>query len=252
MAGIFTGILKADMSFMNKIIVANWKMNPQTFTEAVELTFSVIETVKEQKNIEVILCPPFVWLTDLSHKYKNDISFGAQDVFWEDNGAYTGEISPQMLSSSGVKYVIVGHSERRWFMGETDEMINKKLKAGIRNGLLPILAVGEKNKGDDREEILASQLNADLDGVDPSRVIIAYEPVWAIGTGEAETPEHALEAVEIIKRVAGDIPVLYGGSVDSQNVGDFVSKPKIAGVLVGGASIDKGEFKKIMDIVSNV
>ncbi len=234
-----------------KIIVANWKMNPQTYIEAEQLMFSVMETVKEQKNTKVILCPPFVWLTDLSHKHKNDISFGAQDIFWEDSGAYTGEISPQMLSSSGVEYVIIGHSERR-ALGETDEMINKKLKAALRNGLTPILAVGEKNKGDDREEVLTSRLKADLDGVDSGKLIIAYEPVWAIGMGDAETPEHTLEAVEIIKRTARNVPILYGGSIDSQNVGDFISKSKIAGVLVGGVSINKEEFKKIIEIAYNV
>jgi len=236
---------------MNKIIIANWKMNPQTYAEAEQLMFSVIEAIKKQKNIKVVLCPPFVWLTDLSHKYKNDISFGAQDVFWEDSGPYTGEISAQMLFSSGVDYVIIGHSERR-ALGETDEMINKKLKTALRNGLTPILAIGEKNKGDDRGEILTSQLKIDLEGVDSKKVIIAYEPVWAIGTGDAETPEHTLEAVEIIKKTVGNTPVLYGGSVDSKNVRDFVSKPEIAGILVGGASVDKEEFKKIIEIASSL
>lgn len=233
-----------------KIIVANWKMNPQTFAEAEQLMFSVIETVKEQKNIEVILCPPFVWLTDLSHKHKNDISFGAQDVFWEDEGAYTGEISPQMLSSSGVEYVIIGHSERR-ALGETDEIINKKLKAVLRNGLIPILAVGEKSKGDDRKKVITEQLEKALNGVSDFSGLIAYEPVWAVGTGDTETPEHTIEAVKIIKSVVSDAPVLYGGSVDFKNVGDFISNPEVAGVLVGGASVDKEEFVKIMEIVSS-
>jgi len=237
---------------MSKIIIANWKMNPQTYAEAEQLVFSVIKIVEKQKNIKVVLCLPFVWLTDLSHKYKNDISFGAQDVFWEDKGAYTGEISSQMLSSSGVEYVIIGHSERRWKIGETDETVNKKIKAALRNDLIPILAVGERNKGDNRGEILSYQLKTDLEGVDWSKVIIAYEPVWAIGTGNAETPQHAVEAVQIIKGVAGKIPVLYGGSVDSKNVVNFISRPEIDGALVGGASVDKEEFKKIIEIASNV
>jgi len=226
-------------------------MNPQTYAEAEELLFSVKESVQKMGVVKIILCPPFVWLTDLSHKHKNGISFGAQDVFWEDSGAYTGEISPQMLLSSGVEYVIIGHSERR-ALGETDEMINKKLKAALRGNLTPILAVGERNKSDDRDEILASQLTVDLDGLDSSKIIIAYEPVWAIGTGDAETPEHTLDAVEIIKRVTGDVLVLYGGSVDSKNIASFVSQSEIAGVLVGGASVDKEEFRKIIEIVSNV
>ena len=234
---------------MSKVVVANWKMNPQTYAEAEQLMFSLIGTAKGQ-NTKVIICPPFVWLTDLSHKYKNEISFGAQDIFWEDSGAYTGEISPKMLFSSGVEYVIVGHSERR-ALGETDETANKKMKAALSGGLIPILAVGENDKSDNREEILFSQLKTGLDGVDSSKIIIAYEPVWAIGPGEAETPEHAVEAVGMIKKIVGDIPVLYGGSVDSKNVSDFVSRPEIGGVLVGGASIDKEEIKKIIEITLN-
>lgn len=234
---------------MGKIIVANWKMNPQTYAEAVELTFSVIKMVEKRKNAKIVLCPPFVWLTDLSHKYKNDISFSAQDVFWEDSGAYTGEISPQMLSSSGVEYVIIGHSERR-ALGETDEMINKKIKAVLKNSLIPVLAVGERSKGDDRKKVITEQLEKALSGVGDFSGFIAYEPVWAIGTGEAETPEHTIEAVKIIKSVVGDMPVLYGGSVDSKNIGDFISKPEISGVLVGGASLDKEEFSKILEIAS--
>lgn len=227
---------------VKKIIVANWKMNPRTLKEAEDLC---------RASAGAIICPPFVYLEALS-KIASDVSLGAQDCHWEDEGAFTGEVSPKMLKNLGVKYVIVGHSERRWIFGETDEMINKKLKAVLRNEMMPILAVGEKNKGDDRKEILTFQLKTDLDGVDPAKIIIAYEPVWAIGAGEAETPEQAIEAVKIIKSVISERPVLYGGSVDSKNVGDFISRPEIAGVLVGGASVDKEEFKKIIEIVLNV
>ncbi|MEK7537139.1 MAG: triose-phosphate isomerase [Patescibacteria group bacterium] len=225
-----------------KIIVANWKMNPQMLPEAEDL-FRV--------SGNAIVCPPFVYIEALS-KIDSEAVLGAQDCHWEDEGAFTGEVSAKMLKNLGVRYVIIGHSERRWIFGETDEIINKKLEAVLRNDLTPILAVGERNKSDKREEILTSQLKADLDGVDSAKIIIAYEPVWAIGSGDAETPEHTIEAVKIIKSVVGDAPVLYGGSVDPRNVGDFISKPEIAGVLIGGASVDKEEFRKIMEIVSNV
>ena len=225
---------------MKKIIIANWKMSPQTLSEAEDLF---------RASGGAIVCPPFVYLEPLS-KIGSGAILGAQNCHFEDEGQFTGEVSAGMLKNLGVQYVIIGHSERR-ALGETDEMINKKLKASVRNGLASILAVGEKNKGDDREEILKSQLAADLNGIDPSKVIIAYEPVWAIGSGDSETPEHTLEAAEIIKKVAGDIPFLYGGSIDSKNVGDFVSRPEIAGVLVGGASLDKEEIKKIIEISLN-
>ncbi|MBI4117156.1 MAG: triose-phosphate isomerase [Parcubacteria group bacterium] len=242
-----------------KIIVANWKMNPQNYVEAEELMLSVIEKAKEQKNTEIILCLPFVWLTDLSHKYKNDISFGAQDIFWEDSGAYTGEISPKMIFSSGVEYVIIGHSERR-ALGETDEMINKKLKAALRNNLRPILAVGEKEREGDYKDVIMGQFEKALDGIskeDIEKIIFAYEPIWAIGTGLSDKPEDTIEVIKLINEILNskfyvlNSIILYGGSVDSRNVGDFISKPEIAGVLVGGASVDKEEFKKIIEIASN-
>lgn len=222
-----------------KIAVANWKMHPNTLVEAEDL-------FRASRN--AIVCPPFVYIEALS-KIDSGAVLGAQDCHFEDEGAFTGEVSPKMLNNLGVKYVIVGHSERRWSIGETDEMINKKLKAVLRNKMTPILAIGERNKNDNRMEILTAQLNADLKGIDSAGIIIAYEPVWAIGTGDAEIPEHAIEAVKIIKSVIGDAPVLYGGSIDSKNIRDFISSPEIAGVLVGGASVDKEEFKKIMEIV---
>src|SRR5258708_1060857 len=128
---------------MQKILVANWKMNPQTYAEAERLLRAVLPAIKKNKNVDVVLCPPFPWLTDFSHKDAKLVAFGAQDVFWEDKGHYTGEVSLAMLKSSSVEYVIVGHSERRKYLNETDEMINKKLKAVLRRKLSPILCVGE-------------------------------------------------------------------------------------------------------------
>lgn len=226
---------------MKKIIIANWKMNPQTLPEAEDLF---------RLSAGAIVCPPFVYIEALSKL--TEAVLGAQDCHWEDEGASTGEVSAKMLKNLGVKYVIVGHSERRWILGETDEMINKKLEAALRNDLIPVLAIGERSKDDDRKKIITEQLEKALSGVSDFSGLIAYEPVWAIGTGDAETPEHAIEAVKIIKSVVGDALVLYGGSVDSRNVGDFISKSEIAGVLIGGASIDKKEFKKIMEIALNI
>jgi len=189
---------------------------------------------------------------------------GAQDIFWEESGAYTGEISPTMLKSLWVRYVIIGHSERRWKLGETNEVINKKMRAALKNGITPILAVGEKEKGDSVEKFLEDQLSTGLDGLseeDISKIIIAYEPVWSIGTGNADDPEDTVKAVGIIKEIigkivgkeiAGKIPVLYGGSVNSKNVADFLSKPEIGGALVGGASLDKEEFLKVLNIVEKL
>lgn len=248
-----------------KIIIANWKMHPNTLAEAESLYhFSCDSCIAGGNNAEVIVCPPFVYLEALS-KIESSTGLGAQNCHWEQEGAFTGEVSPVMLKQFGVKYVILGHSERRWKMNEDDEMINEKMKAVLNNDMTPILAVGERKKDEDREHILIDQISKNIGGIDREdidKIIIAYEPVWTISTTkdkEKETPEHALEAFKIIKDILNkligeeiNIPILYGGSVDSKNVGSFVSKPEIAGVLVGGASINKEEFGKIIEIVSGI
>lgn len=244
-----------------KIIVANWKMNPQKGSEAVRLFDSVSKAVLKLKNFNLIFCPPFVWLNSISQKFKKskNIFLGAQDVFWETKGAFTGEISAGMLKSFGCKYIIVGHSERRWIIGETNQIINKKLAAVLNSGLIPILAVGEKNRDQNFLEFLKNQLEeslGDLSADKIKKIIIAYEPVWAIGTDVPDKPEDTITAVNFIRRFlkekygVNNISVLYGGSVNSKNVFEFLKQPEIDGALVGGASLDAKEFTKILKIVS--
>ena len=251
---------------MKKIIAANWKMNPESEKEAEELAKFLVENYTE-KDVQLILFPPFIYFCGLRDELGKDadkFDWGAQDIFWEESGAFTGEISPTMLKSLWVHYVIVGHSERRWKLGETNEVINKKVKAALENGITPILAVGEKEKGDSVERFLEDQLSTGLDGLDEkeiAKVIIAYEPVWAIGTGDADDPEDTVKAIKVIKDIIGKmvgkenaekIPVLYGGSVNEKNASDFLSKPEINGALVGGASLDKEEFLKILNIAEKL
>lgn len=244
---------------MSKLIVANWKLNPQTYREAENLVKAFSGS---QRKVKVVICPPFVWLTDLSHKKHPGLEFGAQDVFWENKGAYTGEISPAMLKSSGVKYVIVGHSERRRFLGETDDMVNRKVKAALKSGLKVVLCVGEGKEVRRRGKAAArrfvkDQLRKDLNGISgkSGNLLIAYEPVWAISTtrgGWVDTPEDAAEMIQFIKDFLKAKSyklkpnVLYGGSVTSVNAARFLKKPEIDGALVGGASIKQSDFKKII------
>lgn len=209
---------------MKPLIVANWKCNPKTLEEAK----IIFDAVKEIKEGEVIICPPFVYLLELKAN-------GAQDVFWEDGGAYTGAVSPSMLKNMGVTHVIVGHSERRKYFKEKDEVIKKKIDAALTCGLTPILCIDK-----------LSQLPENLD----EKVIIAYEPLFAIGTGKACGLDKA-EAMRVaIERATGDKNmILYGGSVNAQNAKDYIGQAGFKGLLVGGASLNTKEF---VDIVKNV
>ena len=240
-----------------KYIIANWKMNPSSSEEALRLIKNTM-TVQLPKNIELIIAPPFIYLYLVKKNFKNEIKLAAQNVGWFERGAFTGEISGLMLKNIGCDYVIIGHSERRHKIGETDEMINLKLKAAFKSGLNPILAIGEKERGDDIIKVLNSQIKSDLYGIDASeigRLIIAYEPVWAIGTGLSDTPDHALSSALLVRKIIGnlytpdfaiDLPVLYGGSVTAENAADFISQTGINGALVGGASLNIEEFLKII------
>jgi len=234
---------------MKTLIVANWKMNPQTYKEAEDLVNGVVEGVEGLKS-EIVVCPPFPWLTDFSHKNKSVVSFGAQNLFYEEKGAYTGEVSAQMLKSSNVEYAIIGHSERRK-MGETEEIINKKIKKALELGLKVIFCIGEsaeEKSGGKRSEVLERQINKGLDGVgDLSNVNIAYEPVWAIGTGNNCSVQETKEAIDYIRGlVKSGTRVLYGGSVKSENSGAYVKEAGANGLLVGGASLNPEEFSKIV------
>ena len=240
-----------------KYIIANWKMNPSSSEEALRLIKNTM-AVQLPKNIELIIAPPFIYLYLVKKNFKNEIKLAAQNVGWFERGAFTGEISGLMLKNIGCDYVIIGHSERRHKIGETDEMINLKLKAAFKAGLNPILAVGEKERGDDIIKVLNFQIKSDLDGIETSEIsklIIAYEPVWAIGTGLSDTPDHALSSALLIRKIIGnlytpdfaiDLPVLYGGSVTAENAADFIGQTGINGALVGGASLNIEEFLKII------
>lgn len=255
---------------MNKLIVANWKMNPPTLREAEKLVRALTGS---RRGIKAVLCPPFIYLQRLGDLLKAKTHspkfyLGAQDVFWENplagGGAYTGEISPAMLKNSGVKYVIVGHSERRR-LGETDEMVNKKIKAALKAGLNPILCVGEGREVRRRgiaaaKRFVKNQLLQDLrnlprSALHTSRLIVAYEPVWAISTekgSRVDAPEDAAKMIQFIKDLLAKTyslkpNVLYGGSITSENASRFLMRPEIDGALVGGASIRLAEFKKIIN-----
>ena len=245
-----------------KILIANWKANPTTLEEAQELFRSEIIEADKYGNIQAIICPPFVYLEELAKI--NSARLGAQDAFWEKSGPFTGEVSTEMLKNFSVSHVLVGHSDRRYKIGETDEVINKKIKAVLEADIVPVLLVGEKSRGDNRRQILEKQLSLDLEGLNSgqiSKILIAYEPVWAISANpgaEPDTPENTLEAIKIIQEFLGSrfqVPgfrFLYGGSVNEKNVADFLSRPEISGAVIGGASLREDEFANILRIVSEI
>jgi len=253
---------------MNKpLVIANWKCNPTTKIEARNLFKNVNEAVKDLKNIEVVICPPFVWLeigggkvfSEETVDISKNIKLGAQNCFWEKRGAYTGEISPLMLTDAGCEYVIVGHSERRNYFNETDELINLKIKAVLEARLKPILCIGEREEEKEIiKDVLEKQLSGalrDLSASQISKMVIAYEPIWAIGTGKFCSPEDTFSAGLIIKKllinvfgkvIAENVRVVYGGSVDNNNALSYIKEAKMDGLLVGGASLSAGEFSKIV------
>jgi len=243
------------------LIVFNWKENPETSREASRLFTELAAASKNNGRATIVACPPFVYLAELSKKLaavRGRFLLGVQDIFWENKGAYTGEIGSAMLRGIGknVQYAIVGHSERRQFLGETDDMVNKKVRAAIAAGFHVILCVGEpiaiRKKGiGAARQYVKNQLKKDLHGVSLSHtkgsgLAIAYEPIWAIGTGRNCPPAEALAMAKFIKDIAGNYPVLYGGSVDGANIGDYLCYDEINGVLVGGASLRGKEIKKII------
>jgi len=241
-------------------IIANWKMNPSNLDRAKKLFLSLKNAIKSIKNEEIIICPPFIYLSEFFCKSKGIkyLKLGSQDVFWEKEGAFTGEISPVQLKNTGCEYVIIGHSERRRFIAETDEMINKKIKAVFKEKLKPILCIGEseieRRKGR-TWQVLRKQLKKGLKQVGAQlikNIIIAYEPVWAIGTGEACSISDAKKVRLFIEKMVGEVPILYGGSVNSKNVKGFVKEAGFDGVLVGGASLKSSEFISIIKKVETI
>ncbi len=242
---------------MKNLIVANWKMNPVSQKEAKDI-FEGIKKGVEGVNAEVVICPPFVYLPLLK-----GLALGAQNVYSEDKGAFTGEISPATLKDLGVEYVIIGHSERRKYFHETDEIINKKIKSAIRAQVEQIFCVGEGAEDRDagkQEEVVERQIREGLKDVsDVLGMVIAYEPVWAIGTGNNCGTEDAKKMREFIEKIMSDIygqdvlksvRVLYGGSVNSGNSAGYLNEAGYNGLLVGGASLNSEEFTKIVKSAS--
>ena len=243
-----------------KYLVANWKSYITSHKDARAL-FKATRDAADNSLSEVIVCPPFPFLPDTRQDW--DMAVGAQDVFWEKSGAYTGEVTLDMLKNINVEYVILGHSERREHFEETDDIINKKVKAALKAGIKVILCVGEKERKEQNviPKIVAEQIKADLAGVPKTKihnVMVAYEPIWAIGTGLSDTPENAHQAALYIRKTIGGmyhtklglgVKVLYGGSVNSKNILDFVNYHGIDGVLVGSASANKHEFTKMIKLV---
>jgi triosephosphate isomerase len=250
---------------MRKPFVAgNWKMNTDS-RSSVELAKGVVDGSTELvgRDVDVAVCPPFVYLQAVARAVSSSsVAVGAQDVYYQAKGAFTGEISASMLKDTGCTYVLCGHSERRHVIGETDELINKKVTAAIGGGLLPILCVGElqsEREAGQTEEVVTRHIKKGLAGLSAekvSAVTVAYEPVWAIGTGLTATPEQAQEVHELIRgflaeiydgQLADDIRILYGGSVKADNAADLMGRADIDGVLVGGASLKVDDFVAIIE-----
>jgi triosephosphate isomerase (TIM) len=228
---------------MRKLIVGNWKLNPMTVDEAVALA-SKIEVFSGGN--EVVICPPLPFLESVEYPH-----VGAQDCSPHIKGAYTGEVSPAQLASMGIKYCIVGHSERRT-MGEDDALVNAKVKALLDYKITPIVCVGfgttVQEDALEVAEVIGEQLAADLDEVDPKKAVVAYEPVWAIGSHNAATPDHAEQIALYITTKHGVPRVLYGGSVNSTNAASFLHQPHVGGLLIGGASLLADDFNKIITL----
>jgi triosephosphate isomerase (TIM) len=247
------------------IIAANWKMH-KTHLEAIQAVqkLSYLLDRKDSDRVEVVICPPFTALRSVQTLIDSDrlpYGVGAQDVHPEDEGAFTGEVSGPMLAALDVSYVIVGHSERRQLFGEDDETVNRKVKAVFRNGMGPIVCVGEtleEREAGGTETKVAEQIRRAFDGVDASaaaRAVVAYEPIWAIGTGRTAEPTDAGQVVEVIRATLADrvsaevgdlVRVQYGGSVKPGNIREFMAHPEIDGALVGGASLDPEGFALIV------
>jgi triosephosphate isomerase len=246
------------------LIVANWKMY-KTVGEALDFVKEFLPMVAGVEEIDIAVCPPFTALPALCMEFKSStLKLGAQNVCWEDQGAYTGEISPAMLLDLDCQYVIIGHSERRNIMGESDQLINRKLKAVSLTGLTPIFCVGEtlqeREQGRAREVVL-QQLEEGLLEIPAGKLIVAYEPVWAIGTGVNASPADAREMTGFIREFlailydktwAETVLILYGGSVKPDNIGHFMAEKDVDGALVGGASLNAVDFARIVRFNANV
>src|SRR3989338_836920 len=247
---------------MRRLIIAgNWKMN-KTVEEAVSIAIGLKRKFYTFSEADIVICPPFTALSKVNEALvDSSIMLGGQDVYWEEEGAFTGEISPGMLKDAGCMYVIIGHSERRILFGESDEEVNNKLKVVLTYGMVPIMCIGERLEERDNGmtfEIIEKQLTRGLKNIakeEIMRLVIAYEPVWAIGTGRTATPQQAEEAHKFIrefieksfdKEVSSKVRILYGGSVKPENIANLIAQEDIDGSLVGGASLDVNSFSEIV------
>jgi len=240
-----------------KIIAGNWKMN-KTVSEAESLSEAIKRELDSEAKVDVVLCPPFIAINAVSKAVSGtQIAVGAQNMHYEASGAYTGEISAEMLREQYCRYVILGHSERRQYFGETNESVNKKTFAALAAGLKPIVCVGEsleEREADKVEEVITTQINGSLAGLseaDFKNVVVAYEPVWAIGTGKTASPEQAQDVHAMIRGLlvklssqatADTVRIQYGGSMKPSNAAELLSKPDIDGGLIGGAALDATSF----------
>lgn len=243
------------------IIAGNWKMN-KTVDEAVSLIKELIPKVKDAQ-AEVVVCPPFICLPEVKKLIEGtNIELGAQNMHWEESGAFTGEVSPVMLKELGITYVIIGHSERRQYFAETDETVNKKVLSALKHDLLPIICVGETLQQREQgitNDFVSKQVKAALQGVkkeEVQKIVIAYEPIWAIGTGHTATSEQANEVIGVIRKAVADmfgqdladkLRIQYGGSMKPANVKELMGMPEIDGGLIGGASLKAEDFSKVVN-----
>ena len=246
------------------MIAGNWKMNT-TVSEATELVKAMRAGLDQIDNVDKVICPPFISLASVGELIKgSSIKLGAQNVYFAEKGAYTGEISPLMLADQ-CEFVIIGHSERRQYFNETGEIVNKKIVAALKVGLKPILCIGERleeNEAGRTEEVVSEQLRSSLAEIAYlNSLVIAYEPVWAIGTGRSATGKQANEIIGLIRRntaklydkeIARNMRILYGGSVTADNTAEFINQPEIDGALVGGASLKATEFLSIVRQTSEI
>jgi triosephosphate isomerase len=245
------------------MIAGNWKMNT-TLTEAVALVREMLPELDRIDNVERVICPPFVSLAAISELIKgSSVELGAQNLYFEEKGAYTGEISPPMLAEL-CQLVIIGHSERRHYFNETIEMIDKKVQAALKAGLKPILCIGEtleEQEAGKTQEVLTKQLSSTSANAYSAGLVLAYEPVWAIGTGKAASGQQANQTIGFIRQyiagkygreIAQAVRILYGGSVTADNIAEFINQPEIDGALVGGASLKASEFLGIVKQTSSL
>ncbi len=249
------------MSKRRPLIAGNWKMY-KTVAEAEETARALAAQTTDVDSVDIMIAPPFTALTHVASLVKNSrVALGAQDLFWEKEGAYTGQIAPGMLTEAGCRYVIIGHSERRQHFGETDETVNKKIAAALTAGLAPILCIGEseaQREADETFSILDKQIKRglkDLFANDLGELVIAYEPIWAIGTGKTATSEQAQQVHQFLRgllvdlfneQFARSVRILYGGSVKPDNIAELMSMEDIDGALVGGASLNAETFARIV------